>query len=85
MYYVYVLKSLKDDSIYVGYSNNLKRRFVEHNSGENKSTKHKIPFKLVYYEAYISQSDAKYRESQLKRYSGSYTHLKKRIKNSINL
>jgi len=35
------------------------------------------------YEAYASKKDAKHRENMLKRYSGSYTHLKKRIKNSL--
>ncbi len=71
MFFVYILKSKKDDSIYIGYTNDLKRRVEEHNGGENKSTKFKAPFELVYYEAYKSQSDAKYRESNLKRFSSS--------------
>jgi len=84
MYYVYVLKSEKDRSLYIGYTNNLKRRFEEHNEGKNTSTKYKIPFELVYYEAYGSKSDAKYREKQLKRFAQSYAALKKRIRNSIS-
>ncbi|MCW9054368.1 MAG: GIY-YIG nuclease family protein [Candidatus Pacebacteria bacterium] len=83
MYYVYILKSEKDESIYVGYTNDLKRRFVEHNEGQNTSTKHKIPFQLIYYESYKAQADAKHREKQLKRFSGSMTHLKNRIRNSL--
>ncbi|MSU45209.1 MAG: GIY-YIG nuclease family protein [Candidatus Zambryskibacteria bacterium] len=83
MHYVYVLKSDKVDELYIGQTNDLKRRFIEHNAGKNISTKHKTPFKLVYYEAYQSKSDAKHREVMLKRFSGSMTHLKKRIKNSI--
>ena len=84
MLYVYVLKSKKDSSLYIGYTNNLKRRFLEHNEGKSISTKHKTPFELVYYEAYASQSDAKYREKQLKRFAQSYAALKKRIRNSIS-
>lgn len=83
MFYVYVLKSIKDSSLYVGYTDDLKRRFVEHNEKKNVSTKDKTPFQLVYYEAYRSRADARHREDMLKRFSGSTTHLKKRIKNSL--
>ena len=83
MFYVYVIKSLKSDWVYTGYTNNLKRRFGEHNAGKNISTKHKAPFDLIYYEAYRSMSDAKYRESQLKRFAQSHKALKQRIKNSL--
>ena len=82
MYYVYVLKSLKIKELYIGYTNNLKRRLMEHNNGDNISTKHKAPFKLVYYEAYHSPSDAKHRERQLKRHAQAYVALKQRIRNS---
>lgn len=84
MFYVYLLQSDRDSSLYVGYTNDLKRRFDEHNAGENRSTKHKTPFQLIYYEAYRSQADAKHREWNLKRHAGALTHLKKRTKNSLN-
>ena len=80
MHYIYVLKSVKLGELYIGQTNDLKRRFVEHNEGKNISTKHKTPFKLVYYEAYQSRSDAVYREKQLKRHSQAYVALKNRIK-----
>lgn len=83
MFYVYVLKSKKDNSLYIGYTNDLKRRFEEHNSGKNKSTKFKTPFELVYYEAYKSKSDAKYREKNMKKFAQAYSALKTRIKNSL--
>jgi len=83
MHYVYVLKSEKIGELYIGQTSDLKRRFKEHNAGKNISTKNKTPFKLVYYEAYKSESDAKYRERQLKRHSQAYVALKKRMKNSI--
>lgn len=83
MFYVYVLKSTKNDKLYIGYTNNLKRRIFEHNNKLSLSTKCHAPFSLVYYEAYVSMKDAKHRETMLKRFSGSYVHLKKRIKDSL--
>ena len=83
MHYVYVLKSAILGELYVGQTNDLKRRFAEHNGKKSIATKHKAPFKLVYYEAYQSKSDAVYREKQLKRYSQAYVALRDRIKNSI--
>ena len=83
MFYVYVLKSKKDGSIYIGYTDDLKRRFREHNKGQNRSTKSKAPFEIIYYEAYKSKSDAKYRENNLKRFAQAYSHLKRRIRGSL--
>jgi putative endonuclease len=55
MYYAYVLKSEKSDSHYIGSTNDLKRRFEEHNSGIGGTySRNNRPFELVYYEAYIS-------------------------------
>ncbi|PIR96394.1 MAG: excinuclease ABC subunit C [Candidatus Doudnabacteria bacterium CG10_big_fil_rev_8_21_14_0_10_42_18] len=70
MYYVYLLKSLKNKSWYIGYTTDLKARFTRHNKGLNKSTKAKAPWKLIYYEAYLNQTDAKGRERFLKSGSG---------------
>lgn len=83
MFYVYVLKSKTDGSIYVGRTDNLKRRFEEHNRGKNKTTKFKTPLQLVYYEAYVREADAKSREWNLKKHAGAMTHLKRRIRNSF--
>ncbi len=66
MFYVYVLRSQKDQKLYTGYTNDLKRRISEHNSGENFSTSPRTPFALIYYEAYINRNDAKNREKFLK-------------------
>ena len=49
MYYTYVLKSKKDSNYYIGYTESLKKRLSEHNSGKVRSTKYRIPFELVYY------------------------------------
>lgn len=82
MFYVYVLKSMKDQKPYVGYTNNLRRRFEEHNLGKISITKHRKPFKLVYYEAYLNQQDATIREKYFKTGWGR-THLKKVLKNYL--
>jgi putative endonuclease len=67
MFFVYVLKSLKDESTYVGYSKDLETRLIQHNNGETKSIKSKIPFEIVYYEAYKTQRAAIEREKHLKK------------------
>ena len=66
MYYVYVLKNKINGDLYVGYSDNLKKRFEEHNKGRVKSTKNFIPWTLIYYEAYRDKRDATKRERNLK-------------------
>ena len=82
MFYIYILKSLKDCNSYIGSTNNLERRFKEHNDGKVFSTKSRIPFELIYYEAYKSETDARRRESSLKLRSRAFTQLKKRIEQS---
>ena len=82
MYYVYILKSTKDDSLYIGYTSNLKKRFVEHNTGKSLATRHKRPYKLIFYEAFINKIDAKNRESYLKSGWG-FRSIKKLLKRSL--
>jgi len=83
MFYVYVLKSRRDGNSYIGSTDNLKRRFVEHQKGLVASTKPRRPFELVYYEAYKVESDARLREASLKLKSRAYAQLRKRIKQSL--
>ncbi len=66
MYYTYVLESLKDRNFYTGYTDNLQKRFKEHNAGLVMSTKSRRPLRLIYYEAYLNRWDAKRREKYLK-------------------
>ena len=66
MYYLYVLKSKADSELYIGSTNDLRRRLIEHNTGKSLSTEFRRPFKLIYYEAYSAESDARRREHQLK-------------------
>ncbi len=65
-YYVYILQSLKDNSFYIGYTSDLRKRIKKHNSGDNSATKPHIPYKLIFYEAFLERIDAKNREGYLK-------------------
>lgn len=72
-FYVYILRSLIKDWLYVGYSTDLKRRIDEHNSGKTSSTKKYKPLELIHYEAYRNIRDAKRREFYLKTTKGKTT------------
>ena len=72
-YYVYVLLSLKDSDFYVGFTENLRKRFKEHNEGKNLSTKCLCPFDLIFYKAYRNKYDTLRREKYLKSTKGKTT------------
>ena len=69
-YWTYVLYSLKDNNKYIGYTKNLPLRFEAHKKGKVKSTKHRRPLILIYFEACISQKDALKREKYFKTHYG---------------
>jgi len=79
MYYVYVLQSELDNRFYTGFTKNLEKRVEEHNSGISRSTKGRIPLKLVYYEFCLNLKDAMKRERYLKTTWG-----KRNIRNRIS-
>jgi putative endonuclease len=64
--YVYVLYSDVSKNFYIGYTQNLKKRYAEHNKGLNFSTKPYIQWMLIYYEAHTCEADAIRREKYLK-------------------
>jgi putative endonuclease len=66
MFYVYILHSLKDQGLYIGFSTNLKKRLSAYEHGGSVATKYRGPWKLIYYEAYIERDDAERRERYLK-------------------
>lgn len=84
MFYVYIIKSKKDQKCYIGSTIDLRKRIKEHNDGKVFSTKSRKPFTLVYYEAFRSEKDARSREQGLKNYGKNITNLYKRIKYSLN-
>lgn len=69
-YCVYVLESMKNNSLYIGYTVDLKRRLQEHNHGLNFSTKPYRPWKGIHFEGYLCEEDAKRRERYLKSSQG---------------
>ncbi|HBA51414.1 MAG: hypothetical protein UV63_C0054G0006 [Microgenomates group bacterium GW2011_GWC1_43_11] len=70
MFYVYVLYSLKDKKLYIGSTPDLRKRLHKHLTGYVLSTKNRQPLKLIYYEAYILESDSLRREKYLKSGAG---------------
>lgn len=82
MYYVYILISLKDKRFYIGYTEDLKRRYKEHSDGRVESTKNRLPMKLVCYEAYSYKGEALLREKFLKSSDGK-KDLRRRLNKSL--
>lgn len=82
MYYIYILKSEKDEQLYTGYTSDLKKRLQEHNGGKVNSTKNRRPMSLIYYEACMNQQDATHREKYLKTSWGK-KYIKNRLKNYL--
>ena len=74
MHYVYFLRDLSKDSVYIGYTSDLRRRLKEH---EDKKPE------LIYYEAYKNEEDARNRERMLKQRGQSIRWLKSRLKNNF--
>ena len=72
MFTVYILLSEKDNKRYIGFTHNLERRLTEHNSGKVKSTKNRIPLKVIYTEEFVLKSDAMKREKQIKSKKGKF-------------
>lgn len=66
MWYVYILKSNLKDWYYIGSTNNLNRRLLEHNSYKVRSTKAYSPFKIVWTKKIHNESDCRNYEKMLK-------------------
>jgi len=81
-WYVYVLRSEKDKCWYTGYTQNLKKRLLQHNQGKSFSTKNRGPFQIIYSEAGLNIDDAKAREKYLKSGMGK-RYIKNRLKNYL--
>lgn len=85
MFYIYMLKSKKDNSLYIGFTPDLRARVIKHNQGLVQSTKNLKPLDLIYYEAYKSKNDAIMREKRLKQFKKGYSSLKGRIRDSLKM
>ncbi|MGB3478057.1 MAG: GIY-YIG nuclease family protein [bacterium] len=84
MFYTYVLKSKKYEKFYTGSTQDLRKRFKMHNSGQVNATKNMGPFVLIYYEACFNEQDARAREKYLKTGMGK-RYLKNRLKRFLSL
>ena len=85
MFFIYFLKSKKDNKLYIGCTNDLRKRLKEHNSGLVRATKSRLPLYLVYYEAYLAKQDAYKREHNLKLRAKALRQLLNRIKISLKI
>ena len=66
MFYVYVLRSLKDGKRYIGFTSNLERRLSEHHSCLVSSTKNRRPLELIHSEDFLIKHEAEAREKFFK-------------------
>ena len=69
-YFVYILQSLKDYKYYIGSTSDVQARIKFHNSGLQRSTRNRIPFRLVLFEEYETKEEALKREKQIKSWKG---------------
>jgi putative endonuclease len=72
-----------DNNLYVGSTDDLRRRLAEHNVGKSQATKVRLPLVLRYYEAYANEEDARHREYALKHNGRVWTQLKRHISASL--
>ena len=78
-FYVYVLKSLKDNKLYIGCTGDLLKRIVAHNKGAVASTKGRLPLNLIYSEEYQDKYEAFYKERYYKSAKGKRELLSKLV------
>ena len=84
MFYVYCIQSLGDPGrFYIGSTKDLRRRLEQHNVDANRSTKNHR-WRVVYYEAYITEHAARAREQKLKHHGKAKQALMQRIKRSLD-
>jgi putative endonuclease len=81
---VYILKSQRNGKLYKGFTDDLRRRVKEHNSGKSKFTSTNGPWELIYYQAFVSKKDAIYEESFLKSGRGR-ERIKFLLKNTLKI
>jgi len=78
-HYIYLLSTKAKDWIYIGCTNNLRKRLIEHKEGKVYSTRKVLPVELIYAEAYKSKHIAFEREKSLKKFGSGLTKLKLRL------
>jgi putative endonuclease len=66
MYYTYIIKSISNGILYIGQTNNLSDRIKRHNTNQNKYTKNKGPWELIFHKEFNTRSEAVKLELKLK-------------------
>lgn len=66
MFFIYIIESTLSGKYYIGCTDNINRRLIEHNKGLSKYTRNKGPWVLKYSEEYENLSEARKREKQIK-------------------
>src|SRR3989338_5624415 len=79
MYYVYLLRSLTTQQLYLGWTSDLRRRLYEHAAGASRYTRSRGPYELIYFEAYRHRAEAVAREGSLKKRHNVMKQLKARL------
>jgi putative endonuclease len=82
MHYFYILRSLKNQKLYIGQTHDLKTRLKSHNSGENLATKPNIPYELIFYSGFTNEKDAIENEKYFKTMAG-WKRIKKMLRNTL--
>ena len=83
VHHVYLLQSLRNKSLYIGCTSNLKRRLAEHNDKKSFHTSKYAPWKLIYCETYTNKYDAYSREKSLKLHAQGLRRLKERLRHTL--
>jgi predicted GIY-YIG superfamily endonuclease len=78
MYYVYILKSQKDQSYYTGFTHDLQTQIANHNKGKQKFSAQKAPYELNWYCVFKNKKKALDFEKYLKSGSG-FVFARKRL------
>ncbi|MFH1594687.1 MAG: GIY-YIG nuclease family protein [Candidatus Omnitrophota bacterium] len=71
MHYVYIIRSEKTKSHYIGSTADVEKRITQHNNNQTRATRHKGPFTLAYKEPLETKAEARKRENQIKRFKGN--------------
>ncbi len=83
MHYFYILRSLKNNKLYLGSTSNLRRRIKEHNDGKSVATKPNIPYELMFYSVFKNKQDAIASEKYFKTTRG-WERIHRMLKHSLS-
>ncbi|HAX50282.1 MAG TPA: excinuclease ABC subunit C [Bacteroidetes bacterium] len=65
-YFTYIIQSESTEKLYIGQTNNIQNRLLQHNSDISLSTKNKGPWKILFVKGFESRTEAILPEKKLK-------------------